>query len=213
MRTLEELDAEYQKKRAELFREQEIMAALPAGLPAPAFVHFVGDRFPWVSYKAETLADALAILRGFHAVSPFLTVSAIRSGCLSVEPEGFHGKQYETGETEFIADDCIGLEQQGGKGFYSATLTFWTPKPLLKINVKIADFPWAWRISNAARYDRYGYCTSATLNEPAEIRSRADNRIRFGGGSLDAFDIRYFWHGLAAFESVAESALPDQVTP
>src|ERR1043165_9971358 len=121
MQTLEQFDKKMAEKRAKRAAELDIAARLPVPAERVGFYGGMGSE-PWIAYKVDTLADALAIAAKFGKLRD---VSAIESGCLSIEPVGTHKKPYAETAPRWTLEECIGLRQHGGKGFYTAELEFW----------------------------------------------------------------------------------------
>jgi hypothetical protein len=67
MKTLEQLKAEQAKQTAELMRQHEAANACPL-VPDQVTIVGAGDRAPWVSYKRETLAQALEVFKAFSVI-------------------------------------------------------------------------------------------------------------------------------------------------
>lgn len=205
---IEEANEQHAQKIAELQREAEITAQLPPGAPVPYMVHFASRPCPWLSYKTKTLAEALDIARTFPAP---LNVSARERGCVSVAPIGHHSPEYfsDKAKERWAVPGAIEVRQHGGRGFYTATLSFWCVvacgRDRVKVDIDIEQFPWQLRSRMNARYDSYGNVEQAQFIEgriPAETKPAA--RIKFGGGSRDSFDIRHYFGGIDHAAKLAE---------
>lgn len=66
MKTLEQLKAEQDKQTAELIRQHETANACP--LPPDSVMVSSAERAPWVSYKRETLSQALEVFKAFTII-------------------------------------------------------------------------------------------------------------------------------------------------
>lgn len=119
MKTIEELDAEYAQKRAELEAQQKLAKCLPL---VPSAVHNFKP-CPWVIYKAETIDEVRAIAEAFP---PAIYIDAREAGCLSIQPEGLHSKRDAEGKLRWSVPNAYCIEQSVGVGFFSACLSFWT---------------------------------------------------------------------------------------
>lgn len=67
MKTLEQLQAEQAKQTAELIRQHETANACPL-VPDQVTIVGAADRAPWVSYKRETLTQALEVFKAFTII-------------------------------------------------------------------------------------------------------------------------------------------------
>jgi hypothetical protein len=133
MKTIQELEQEFAEKKAALERELDFATQLPV---APKRV-LEFKPAPWALYGAKTLAEAIALAKQFP---PALGITARRDGCLSVQPDGLHGK-YEGKALAWAVDNAYCLEYSCGVGFSSACLSFWTKVGDTVFRVKIdADF-------------------------------------------------------------------------
>lgn len=66
MKTLEQLKAEQDKQTAELIRQHETANACP--IPPDSVMVMSTERAPWVSYKRETLTQALEVFKAFTVI-------------------------------------------------------------------------------------------------------------------------------------------------
>ncbi len=183
---------------ARLEKESDIASKLPEGADKPDHI-MLGqsfDKAPWLCYKVKTLHDALALMRLFPQPSE---ISAVRSGCLSVCPPELHGKDYKVGELLWTEPTSIEIRQHGGRGFFSCGIDFWVQDfaglAWAKINIDVDSLPYQLRASMSANYDRHGEVTTAQFHEPDLLRHAATRRVKYSGGSRDAFDIRYYFSG------------------
>lgn len=193
MKTLEDLEKEFQNERDKIMKQEEILRSLPAELPPPAFIHIFGNGRPRIAYKVDNLADALPILAAYGELAE---VSGVSSGCFSVQPVGEHGKEYQDKDPRWEVPACIAIEQSGGKGFYSANIAAWPVSPWVQIDIEIKNFPGQWRARMSCTYTRQGDPATCTFTDSKEIQAMATARVKFAGGSRDAFHVNYYFSGL-----------------
>lgn len=188
---------------ARLEREATIAAQLPAGADRPQHIMLGGsfDKCPWLCYRVKTLADAVALSRLFPAPAE---VSARKNGCLSIQPPELQAARYANSEERWTEPGLIEIAQHGGKGFYSCCLSFWVQDfaglPWARIKIDVDALQWQLRASISARYDRYGNVERAEFRDSEPMRTACTQRVKYGSGSLDAFDVRYFFSGLNHLE-------------
>lgn len=207
MKTLEQFDVETAKARAKLEREHSILATLPEGFEPSHIIAWDHKGEPWVTYKVKTLADALAIMRAFGELD---FVSARESGCLSIARADEHGKQYADVADRWEIPECVELRQHGGRGFYSAEVAFHPVAPRVQVKIDVEQFPYQFRAQLSAHYSQHGEVSSVTFREPDLLRGQYTERVKFSGGSADAFDLRYYFSGADHFADIL-NLLPAQV--
>ncbi len=204
MQTLEQFDAATARKRAELVAASEVLARCPTAPVAPVSCHMnLGGA--WVKYEVQTLAEALAIVRAFGELRH---VSARESGCLSINPDGQHGKQYADVAPLWEIPECIELCQHGGRGFYSPEIVFYPVAPAARVYIEIKAFPYQYRATMDATYSEHGKVAKATLREPDALLGMYTERVKYSGGSADAFDYRLYFSGPDHFADIV-NALKD----
>lgn len=203
IKSIEQLDAEYAEKRAEIEQQNSLLNLLPTGLPEPYMLH-TGKSFrpSWVSYKVKTLPEAVAILRAYGKLK---TISAIESGCLSISPEGEHSKQYADKPARWVQEEAIELRQHGGKGFYSVHVDAYPVTPSVRVSIEVEAFPWAAKAHMRCTYTQHGEPANCRFEEPEALKHCGGIRTKFAGGSADAFDLRYHFGGCDALESWAQT--------
>jgi len=216
MKTLEQLDAEHEKRRAEFLARDAILKRLPRLDHEVKFVGFPGGNSRiWVQYTVDTLVEAYGILRAYWG--EFEPVSAVESGCLSVAVVGEHGPHYEGKEARWTVPECITVRQSGGKGYYAASVSF-NPKlqmsiPIL-VKIEVKNFPQAFKARKDCTYNKFGDPGTCRLVEPSNWPPRpiswATARVNFGGGSRDAFDLNYYFSGPEHFEAAIKEVLNGQ---
>lgn len=193
-------------KLAELDQEVIIASQLPAPFKNPYMIHRAASDCPNVSYKVDTLREALAIAQAFPAP---LDVSAIESGCLSIQPVGFHSKQYADKPARWEVYQGIQIRQSGGKGFYTAAVSFWCKtagRERIEVSIDVERFPHKFRAYVSATYSRHGDVSNAVFHD-SELRHLSPaERVKFNGGGADAFDIRYFFSGIDCLNEVVTAS-------
>lgn len=165
--------ARHAEKIATLKREAEIAATLPI---EPYMIHCGGmfrDR-PWLSYKVDTLAEAIRISDAYPEKQD---VSAVEDGHLvSLSPVGGHPERYAGKRERWRVPQAICLRQHGGRGFYTAGVEFWTAHAGSRyfVSIEVRQMPHHLRVGKRVRYDQWG--TRATLDSstarPSSPRAR-----------------------------------------
>lgn len=200
---------EEKKKRAaediaRLEREAEIAAQLPVGAGAPEHIMLGGsfDRCPWLCYKVKTPADACALIRAFPEPAE---VSAMESGCLSIQPPELQRDPYAKGRVRWIEPAAVEVRQSGGRGFFSCDVSFWTQDcaglPWAHVKIDVESLDYRLRAVLTARYDRYGNVERAEFRDSEPMRAGCAQRVKFGSGSADSFEVRYFFSGADRLEA------------
>jgi hypothetical protein len=203
MKTLEDLEKEYQKKRQEIELRDKILATLPKIGREPSSLHFPTKERPWVSYKVETLTEALEIIKAYGSLQE---VSAIDDGCVSTAPPKEHPKQYLEKDPRWEVPECIEFHQEGGKGFYMAKLVCYVVSPKVRLGIEIKSLPYQARISKSCTFNHSGDPVNCTLNEPpTTFKTSATARISYGGGSRDAFMVRYYYSGVEHLKEIVNA--------
>ena len=111
----------HQDEMAALEREAVIAQSLPV---EPYMIHCGSlHRVPNIAYKVATLAEAREIIAAYPEP---LDISARQRGCLSIAPDALHAKEYADVPSRWEVYQGIEVRQHGGKGFYSASVEFWT---------------------------------------------------------------------------------------
>lgn len=199
----ERIEQEYQRKLAELGAKESLLASLPAALPRPDRVH-IGKPFtpPWIIYRVETVAEALAIV---NAYGPCRDVSAIPDGCLSVAPVDSHPAQYRGKPERWTVTDCVILQQSGGRVFFVAELEFWPASAPVKVNIEIKQLPYRWRCRQHCNYNRSGDVTRAEFRDPDAVADGLHSEtVKYAGGSPDAFHYSVIFTRDALAEALSE---------
>jgi hypothetical protein len=203
---IEELKRVHQEQIAALGAEYAIASRLPDGAPLPYMIHFTDSDCPWLSYHVETLEDALGIVRAFP--QPF-DVSAVSDGCLSIAPVGRHRARYQGKPETWRVPQGIEVAQHGGRGFFTGTVAFWCAsggRDCIKVKIEVKQFPWKYRARMNCRYGAYGHVEQAEFID-SELRHLSPAaRVKYNGGSPDAFDIRYFFSGADRLAEVVAAA-------
>jgi hypothetical protein len=203
---IEDLKRRYQEQLADVEGQAVIAERLPADASTPYMIHFSGSDCPWISYHVETLEDALGIVRAFP--QPF-DVSAVSDGCLSIAPVGTHRARYDGKPEKWSVPQGIEVAQHGGRGFFTATVAFWCAsggRDCIKVKIEVKQFPWKYRARMNCRYNAYGHVEQAEFID-SELRQQSPAaRVKFDGGSRDAFDIRYYFSGADRLAEVIAAA-------
>lgn len=131
METAKTMAERHAAEVAALAEKHQVAARFLSTVPAEvgervtAVHHGKAYRFPWICFRAESVADALDIIAQCGTLHP---VDVWRSGCTSVQPVGYHPAQYATGGAPQHAAvaSCVTLKQHVGERFASADLCAWT---------------------------------------------------------------------------------------
>lgn len=205
IQSLEDFDRKTAEKRAELVLQHEISAVLG---DEPDSVTIQSGPIKWVNYEVETLDEIIEALDNLQAGSVrFLDVSAIENGCTSVQPVGFHEKRYADKAPRWTVGECIELRQNSGRGFRSdevvvhAILGGHVLRLSWRFKYGTAGLPWQLRSTLTCSYSSYGDPINVKFNEK---RLGQDARIKFGSGSNDSFDLRYYFAGLDNFKAAVK---------
>lgn len=143
MQTLEELDKEYREKRAALIRKKEIAATLPV---EPWMVHFANKRNPWVTYRVDTLVDAVALSDQFTDKITYVSAKAMfRHVC----PEELIEERYRLDpnyRAVEVADGTPYLWAGSSDSFRAMKLIFFVRRDaqIVRVCVDIACPPHSW---------------------------------------------------------------------
>lgn len=201
---IEKLKEKHAKELAEVEREESVRALLPIKADE-ARVMIFGTR-AHVSYEADTLADALAILRAFDRV-PF---TQCKGTFLSHKPADWY-KAGDLDKAKSVLDGCqIMLTIDGGKGFGpTSAFTQWARlenNEVIELHVKsgFRHF-WGggkWHVQSRVRYGQYGDVIEAS-HTPPNIVSDVPT-IRWGAGSRDAYSFSWVWLAQETFDTEME---------
>lgn len=123
-RKLEDLKAEYERKRHELEEEEKLTSTLPL-LPDS----FCGATWkaPYISYRPDGMRHGYSIEKALEIVDqykPYLQTFEVRkAGCVSISPPAIQSEEYKTGELK--AEGNLLLTLEGGDGYQTTKLVFW----------------------------------------------------------------------------------------
>lgn len=196
----------HQDDMAAIEREAVIAQSLPV---EPYMIHCSSyHRVPTIAYKVNTLADARAIIAAYPEP---MDISARERGCLSIAPDALHGKDYAEVPSRWEVYQGIGVRQHGGKGFYTASVEFWTIVPALHVGpvqvcIEVAQFPHKYRARMKVYYDNQGEVHQAEFIDSDIRHDFAAERVKYSGGSADAFDIRYYFSALDCFDELVAAS-------
>jgi len=189
------------EKLAEIEAEGRLAELLPEGANNPDSIHFANSECPWIVYKVDDLAAAISIIKLFPEP---LDMSCIENGCTSISAVDHHGETYQGKPARWELYQGIGIYQHGGSGFYTSTVSFWVTcdsMPLAQIKIDLKALPMKFRSRLHCTYNHYGSPINPEFTE-GDLKLYCTERIKFGGGSLDAFDIRHFFSGVECIEDL-----------
>jgi len=193
METLEELKAKHAREIAELEREHEILALLPV---KPDRVMFHSGK-PHIYHKAETLAEAVAILDSYET-EPFVQLDGT---FLHHKPLDWISERDQ--DSAKSVTDCAGalLTIGGGRGFGpDAKITKWarlqngtTAEVQVSLGVYPCGegFPARWRVQSRVIYDLHGNVTKAEHTPPTIVADLP--MAKWGTGSPDSYRFSWVW--------------------
>lgn len=202
---IEQKRKRHQDELVALDREATIAAALPV---EPYIIHCSSyHRVPTIAYKVNTLADARSIIAAYPEP---MDISARQSGCLSIAPDSLHHKDYADVPSRWEVYQGICVRQHGGKGFYTASVEFWTVVNgdigPVHVSIEVAQFPHKYRARIKATYDNQGNVHRAEFIDSDIRHDFAAERVKYSGGSEDAFDIRYYFSALDCFDELVTAS-------
>jgi hypothetical protein len=198
MQTMEELKRAQAEAVERLQREHDIGSAQPEAV-RPLIKHAHSFKpCPWVTFETKTAAEAINILKAY---GPLLDVECRESGSTSIQPAQYQTKQYAEGKLRWTVPQCVIIEQHGGKGFYTSTLSAWVDGAHIKI-----DFPLAWPLRDNVRaeYDsRDGHVLPHThVYTQGKLKGHSQ-RVKYHS-ELDSFNVRYAFAGMDAVAGALE---------
>jgi len=177
MKTLEELDKEYQQKRAELESEYAIAAMLPA---TPDYVSGPGRRDPYVTYKVGTLKEAVALMEKFERI-PYVHLKAQFT---HVRPEELiDARERERESPKFcheIPEGTPFLEAQSSSWGASTKLVFWVRAGEKYCHVSIKVEPAVFQWLPHCVFNEYDHVRRAPIRRCYPTVPRATT-IQWGG--------------------------------
>lgn len=210
MKTKEQFLAEQSEELAKFEREEAIRAKLPEAYRegATICIHSI-KRKPhasvslWDGFRTDkTLADALAIVEQYK--DSILTCEHWKDGCVSTWPPALN--DYANKESAImVGSHAVLIEVCGGRRFGpDVKVEFWVDLPevgLVELSLAVCGL---WKLVPRvnANYNRYGECSSCTIDWPS-ARATADSFRTFWSEKPSYHGEYYFadYHNFAAWAS------------
>lgn len=189
MKTIEQLKAEQAADLAKLEREHATATALAV---VPDHVMDCGKRAPWVSYKRNTMREALAVFDAYASTSRIVNMEYAKGTFTHVCPPS--ERTNERNPVEVRGDYCAFISVRQGERFGpSVEVVFYaesTAGKMVRVCVKLEPQGWVhgmhqWRATARERRNaRTGRVEERHFEPNTLLRAHSDKFISYASGDV-----------------------------